>query len=103
MLFYFHQSHSCTLTIKFHTFTTINQNAFMKKYFLLGAGLVAGVISFNSCKVKSDQATQKFLDPTNIDSSVKPGDDFFLYANGAWIKKTVIPPTDNQAGGFYDL
>jgi endothelin-converting enzyme/putative endopeptidase len=28
----------------------------------------------------------------NIDRSVKPGDDFYHYANGAWIKRTEIPP-----------
>ena len=28
----------------------------------------------------------------NIDHSVKPGDDFYHYANGAWIKRTEIPP-----------
>jgi len=28
----------------------------------------------------------------NMDRSVKPGDDFFLYANGDWIKRTEIPP-----------
>jgi len=28
----------------------------------------------------------------NLDTSVKPGDDFFEYANGAWIKRTEIPP-----------
>jgi len=27
----------------------------------------------------------------NMDLSVKPGDDFFHYANGAWIKRTEIP------------
>jgi predicted metalloendopeptidase len=26
-----------------------------------------------------------------IDSSIKPGDDFFAYANGAWLKATSIP------------
>ena len=25
------------------------------------------------------------LDPTNMDPSVKPADDFFLYADGGWI------------------
>ncbi len=75
----------------------------MKKYLLLASVLVTGVTVFNACKVKSDQTTQKFLDPSNIDSSVKPGDDFFMYANGAWIKKAVIPPTENGVGGFYDL
>ena len=28
----------------------------------------------------------------NIDRSVKPGDDFYLYANGEWIKRAQIPP-----------
>ena len=28
----------------------------------------------------------------NMDRSVKPGDDFFRYANGDWIKRTEIPP-----------
>jgi endothelin-converting enzyme/putative endopeptidase len=27
----------------------------------------------------------------NIDHSVKPGDDFYRYANGAWLKRTDIP------------
>ncbi|HLZ42602.1 MAG TPA: M13 family metallopeptidase [Candidatus Sulfotelmatobacter sp.] len=27
----------------------------------------------------------------NMDRSVKPGDDFYLYANGDWIKRAVIP------------
>ncbi|HXW99821.1 MAG TPA: M13 family metallopeptidase N-terminal domain-containing protein, partial [Candidatus Acidoferrales bacterium] len=28
----------------------------------------------------------------NMDRSVKPGDDFFRYANGDWIKRAEIPP-----------
>ena len=31
------------------------------------------------------------VDLAGIDHSVKPGDDFFGYANGAWIKTAVIP------------
>jgi len=37
----------------------------------------------------------------NIDRSVKPGDDFYLYANGAWIKRTEIPP-DRVGVGVFD-
>ena len=29
----------------------------------------------------------------NMDPSVKPGDNFYEYANGGWIKRTEIPPT----------
>ncbi len=36
----------------------------------------------------------------NLDASVKPGDDFFLYANGDWIKRTEIPPDRSEFGGF---
>jgi putative endopeptidase len=28
----------------------------------------------------------------NMDRSVKPGDDFYRYANGGWIRRTEIPP-----------
>jgi len=34
----------------------------------------------------------------NIDPSVKPGDDFFLYANGGWIKRNPIPPAYSSWG-----
>ena len=31
------------------------------------------------------------IDTAGIDTSVKPGDDFFKYANGTWLKNTEIP------------
>ncbi len=43
------------------------------------------------------------LDPKNVDPSVKPGDDFFSYANGAWIKRTEIPPEYSRWGAFNEL
>jgi putative endopeptidase len=39
----------------------------------------------------------------NIDHSVKPGDDFYLYANGEWIKRTEIPPDRAGIGVFTKL
>ena len=36
----------------------------------------------------------------NMDRSVRPGDDFNLYANGAWIKGAVIPPDLPNWGAF---
>ena len=35
---------------------------------------------------------------SNIDSTVKPGDDFFMYANGGWIKATPIPGSESGWG-----
>lgn len=34
----------------------------------------------------------------NIDPSVKPSDDFFLYANGAWLARHPIPPSEATWG-----
>src|SRR4030095_9946486 len=31
-----------------------------------------------------------------VDTGIKPGDDFFGYANGAWLKATVIPSGKNR-------
>ena len=38
------------------------------------------------------------LDFAGIDRTVKPGDDFFRYANGGWLKSAEIPP-DRSAWG----
>jgi putative endopeptidase len=39
----------------------------------------------------------------NMDRSVKPGDDFYHYANGDWIKRTEIPPDRSKVGVFSRL
>ena len=39
----------------------------------------------------------------NMDPSVAPGDDFYRYANGRWIERTVIPPDRGRIGVFTAL
>ena len=34
----------------------------------------------------------------NMDRSVKPGDDFYRYANGDWIKRTEVPSDRSSIG-----
>jgi endothelin-converting enzyme/putative endopeptidase len=36
----------------------------------------------------------------NIDPAVKPGDNFYLYANGAWMQRTAIPADRAVVSGF---
>ncbi len=43
------------------------------------------------------------FDLTGMDKSVKPGDDFYTYANGAWAKNTQIPADKSNYGMFTAL
>ncbi len=55
---------------------------------------------FSSCsnhETKDSSSKKDFL-AANIDSSVSPSEDFFLYANGTWIKNTPIPEEESAWG-----
>ena len=43
------------------------------------------------------------IDLSSMDSSVKPGDNFFDYVNGNWLKTAIIPPDRSETGSFQDL
>ena len=61
----------------------------MKKYFLKVAILIliSSALLFSGCK----QKTEPSIKTDYLDSSVNPGDDFFRYANGNWLKNNTIP------------
>jgi putative endopeptidase len=44
--------------------------------------------------------TIKFIDGANMDLSVKPGDNFYLYVNGNWIKNNPVPASKTRWGSF---
>ncbi len=46
---------------------------------------------------------RKFIDPQNMDQSVKPGDNFYQYANGNWLRKNAIPASKTRWGSFDEL
>src|ERR1051325_8219883 len=43
------------------------------------------------------------LDLAGMDKSVDPGDDFFAYTNGDWMKSTKIPEDRSSYGVFDEL
>src|ERR1700732_3067839 len=53
-----------------------------------------------SSPAKSSEKNSPPLDPKNMDTSIKPQDDFYLYANGGWIKRNPIPPEFSRWGSF---
>ena len=53
--------------------------------------------TFFSCKNKEKETKQDVF-ANNIDTTVRPGDDFFEYANGKWIKNNAIPATESSWG-----
>ncbi|HTE26817.1 M13 family metallopeptidase [Flavitalea sp.] len=67
----------------------------MKKilYFFLAVVLASG------CKQGADTET-KHVVITGIDSSKKPGDDFFMYANSIWYDTAQIPASQSGVGSY---
>src|SRR5881396_2691190 len=73
----------------------------MKLFIPIIISLVAP-LGLHAQQPQSEQSAPP-LDPNNMDTSVKPSDDFFRYANGAWIKRTEIPPEYSRWGAFNEL
>jgi putative endopeptidase len=46
---------------------------------------------------------RKFIDPVNMNMSAKPSEDFYEYANGAWLKTAKIPASESRWGSFNEL
>lgn len=66
------------------------------------AALAFGCQSNKSSDQKQPDRTV-FLDVSGMDTTIHPGDNFFMYANGQWLKNTVIPPSESGWGSFYTL
>src|SRR5919198_3439790 len=83
----------------------------MKSFILMLVTLLS-VFSLQAKTESPAQATQSVssanqnpppLDPKNMDTSVKPQDDFYLYANGGWLKRNPVPPEYSRWGSFTEL
>ncbi|MCW0196558.1 M13 family metallopeptidase [Sphingopyxis sp.] len=69
------------------------------------AAIVAGPVACSKGGDKADASytvgTELGISKTAMDTSVKPGDDFYAYANGNWQKTTAIPADRSSTGAFY--
>jgi putative endopeptidase len=73
----------------------------MKNYVklaLLGASAVTA-LAFTPPGTKKDKPV-KYIDKANMDLSIKAGDNFYLYANGNWLKNNPVPASKTRWGSF---
>lgn len=64
--------------------------------------LLAVVSSCTSPESKTEEIVQA-IDLSNMDSTISPADDFFMFVNGKWVEKTEIPSDQGRWGSFNEL
>jgi putative endopeptidase len=76
----------------------------MKKY-LIGIIAIALLQGCTGNVKKTTDTVKKYpaFDIQNMDTTIKPGDDFFTYTNGSWLKNNPIPADKNSKNVFDEL
>ncbi|MFC4255635.1 M13 family peptidase [Altererythrobacter xixiisoli] len=77
--------------------------SFVAALLLSSCAILTGTTACKMAEESSTPApgTQLGINPAWMDTSVKPGDDWFTYADGAWVKSTEIPADRSSIGGFW--
>ena len=62
----------------------------------------------NTSAAQNTEVSQKTalatgIEQANMDTSIRPQDNFYRYINGGWINKNTIPDDKTSIGSFYDL
>src|SRR5690348_8574987 len=71
--------------------------------------IFASALALGACNTRTGghagteqkQGSALGIEPSWMDKSVTPGDDFFQYADGSWVKNTPIPADRSRIGGFW--
>ena len=77
-------------------FSFMNNTTTVGRWLLMGA-LLGSFLEGCQSNNKSSAAQVDLLQ-ANRDTTVRPGDDFFTYANGGWLKKHPIPASESSWG-----
>ena len=67
-------------------------------HWITGALLLAGATTLAGPGKKTGNTA--YIDKNNMDVTVKPGDNFYSYANGSWVKNNPVPASKTRWGSF---
>lgn len=72
----------------------------------LGALSAIGLLTIVSCSAPKENATEEKVEAinlANLDSTVKPVDDFYKFVNGGWLARTEIPGDQGRWNSFNEV
>ena len=78
-------------------------NPYKKHLLAFAFGLTITAACEQNADKKQPPNRTVFFDKSGMDTTILPGNDFFAYANGTWVKKTKIPDDQTRWGSFAQL
>ena len=73
---------------------------FNVKKLIIGAAALLFVAACGQKATEAPKALVSGIDIAGMDTTVRPGDDFFAYVNGKWAAETVMPEDKSRYGTF---
>ncbi len=65
--------------------------------------LLIGSYAIANTPISKPKEIKKYINKSNMDLSVKPGNNFYNYANGNWVKNNPVPASKTRWGSFDEL